>query len=139
MIQDALQYTSLEKEVLTWLLSGDDPVLEELRRQIASASIKSREYTGVGIYLNFDMVGNNQRTDVLFGTKSRFCFGDVGARIGSERQDVGFLLWVIDGHLSFLEGYAYGDEKWPTEIKEFNLYYFDDRRNINDLRRNWMQ
>ena len=47
--------TDLENSVLEWLLSGDDPVLVALRHQLASAKVKSREFTGVGFYLHFDI------------------------------------------------------------------------------------
>ena len=74
--------------------------------------------------------------------KPRFCFGDVEVifKIGNRQQEVGFLLWIDGGFLECLEGYAYGDEKWPVIFDEFQVHYFtNNRRNLVELERSWRQ
>jgi len=134
-----LTFTSLENQVLEWLLAGDNPVLNMLRQQLHSSRIESRQYTGVGYYLKFDVPHNKNRLLESSKAKPSFCFGDVNVviRIGNYEQMVGFLLWVEDGYLDQLEVYTYGDEKWPDMFDEFKLSYMDDPRDLDDLRRNW--
>lgn len=130
-------FTLLEKDVMKLILAGDDPVLETLRQQFSSSTVESRENTVVGMYLNFNVPKDVKAVHEIPGVKSKFCFGDVGAVIGSQQQEVGFLLWIIDGRLAFLEGYSYGDDKWPEIIEEFNLSYFGDKHDLDELRKSW--
>jgi hypothetical protein len=134
-----LTFTSLESQVLEWLLAGEDPVLNELRQQLRSSSIESRQYTGVGFYLKFDVPHNVQGFFESSKVKTSFCFGDVDVELttGNYQQRVGFLLWVENGYLDQLEAYTYGDEKWPEKIDEIHLRYLGNQRDLEDLRRNW--
>jgi hypothetical protein len=133
------QITPLENEVLEWLLAGEDPVLDALRQQFAVSTIKSRESTGVGWYINFDVPDSQKRLYEILVVKQDFCFGDVdvGLEVNDGLQEVGFLLWVKDGYLDYLEAYTYGFETWPEEIKAFHLRYLGDQRDLSSLRRNW--
>lgn len=128
----------LEKDVIRWILDGQDPVLESLRQQFSVATIGPREKTGVGIYLNLEIPITTRGVDALFGTRSRFCIGDVGAKIGAHHQEVGFLLWILEGRLSFLEGYSYGSEQWPEELTEYHLFYFGGNHDLDELKNNWV-
>lgn len=47
--------TEFEREILEKLLSGDHPVLEVLREQLALARLVSRENTGVGFCCDFEV------------------------------------------------------------------------------------
>lgn len=131
------EFTPFEIEVVNRILDGRDAVLEALSQQFKLATVESREYTGVGIYVNFSLPETIKGVDEQLGVKARFCFGDVGAKVDVQ-QEVGFLLWVIKGKLAFLEGYTYGDEKWPSTIAEYNLYYFGDNHDIEVLRKAWV-
>ncbi len=134
-----LEFSFLESKVLELLLAGEDPVLAVLREQIASARIQSREFTGVGFYLDFEIPKSSKRLHDVLAVKRSFNFGDVGAYFdnGDQRQEVGFLLWIKDGYLDFLEAYTYGLEKWPKEDRSFQPFYFGNKRTFEDLRRNW--
>lgn len=44
-----------ERAVLEKLLAGDHPVLTALRAQAQAARLTSREYTGAGFFLTFDV------------------------------------------------------------------------------------
>ena len=134
-----LKFTPLENQVLELLLAGQDPVLTALREQMGTAKIESREFTGVGFYLNFEIPTNSKGHLDVLAVKQHFCFGDVRAYfdVGDRRQEVGFLLWIKDGYLDNLEAYTYGFEKWPDEDKPFHLFYFGNKRDFDYLRRNW--
>lgn len=118
----------LEKRVMEKLLQGEEPVLKRLRSQYNCASIVSIQHTGVGFYLQY-LVPEQQRN---FPANLHFCFGDVQAYINDAVQPVGFLLWISDGKLDFLEGYTY-DMPWPENIIEFELEYFDEPRDLRKL------
>jgi hypothetical protein len=134
-----LTFTPLESQVLEWLLSGEDPVLALLRDQFATSRVQSRDFTGVGVYLNIELPTTNKRIQEVLEVKQDFCFGDVGAYLEADDriQEVGFLLWVHNGYLDSLEAYTYGLEKWPEEVNSFRLFYLGDKRDLDDLRRNW--
>ena len=117
--------TYLEATVLEWLLVGDKPVLVALRNQLSIANIRSRKLTGVGFYLMFDIPPNTPKIDEIPDIKTNFCFGDVAASLDSLKHGIGFLLWVKNGLLDYLEGYTY-DEPWPSEIKDFELHYYQE-------------
>lgn len=134
-----LTFTPLESQVLEWLLSGEDPVLALLRDHFATSRVQSRDFTGVGFYLNIELPTTNKRIHEVLEVKQDFCFGDVGAYLEAEDriQEVGFLLWVKNGYLDNLEAYTYGLEKWPEEVNSFRLFYLGDKRDLDDLRQNW--
>ena len=44
-----------ERQVMTALLAGDDPILETLRQQYAAASVSGREKTATGFVTRFDV------------------------------------------------------------------------------------
>jgi hypothetical protein len=75
-------------------------------------------------------------TDRHANTKPDFCFGDVDAQIDGLENGAGFLLWITDGRLDFLEGYTY-DGLWPTSIEEFKLCFLSEPRDIRALREKW--
>lgn len=115
----------MERAVLGKILAGDHPVLAELRAQAARASAVSREFTGVGFYLRFDVP-----SDVPTLTAPRdFAFGDVYAEIKGMKHGAGFVLFVRDGRLDQLEGFSF-DEPWPEEILGFGLAYRQEPREL---------
>jgi|CXWL01.1.fsa_nt_gi hypothetical protein len=128
--------TELEAEVLNWLLAGEDPVLLGLRNQLAIASVISREMTGHGFYLHFSIPPSTSKLHEKLPCKPSFCFGDVNASVEGLNHGAGFLLWVTNGVLDFLEGYTY-DGDWPLEIQQFWLDYIGGKRNEAVLRRQW--
>lgn len=108
--------TEFERAVLEKLLSGDHPVLESLRHQLALAHLESRENTGVGFYCDFEIPETAP-------TVSRdLQLGDVHAEIEGLQRGAGFVLFVSDGRLKTLEGFTY-DEAWPETVRAYSLRY----------------
>ncbi|WP_353572696.1 hypothetical protein [Candidatus Albibeggiatoa sp. nov. BB20] len=123
-----------EKKLMQMLLQGEDDTLSILREQLANSTIKDREVTGVGFYISFQVANNTLRTH-----KQAFAFGDVIADINELEFGAGFLLFVNNGVLSTLEGYAH-DGPWLYEkVTDFQLSYSTPtgKRDIEALKKIW--
>jgi hypothetical protein len=58
----------------------------------------------------------------------------VNGTAANVRHGLGFLLFVIDGVISMLEGYTY-DDPWPLEVEGLVLTYSGDQsRDIDKVR-----
>jgi hypothetical protein len=112
----------LEAAVLDRLLAGEHPVLTALRGQLAGATVKSRELTGVGFFTKFALA-----VDAAPAPVRTLRFGDVQAAVTGLEHGAGFVLFVNDGLLRMLEGYSYG-EPWPEQIEEFSVSYIEPGR-----------
>lgn len=108
--------TPLETEVMTMLLAGDGPTLEQLRRQLAVAKVTTREPSDTGFFTNFEVPAELRLT---FNTLE---LQGVEATIAGLKKGAGFVLFVSDGVIDFLEGFSHG-EIWPQEITEYTLRY----------------
>lgn len=119
----------LENEVLSKLLEGDHTELVELRRQLSLASVKSREMTGVGFFLEFELPDEVMPTTL----PPRATFGDVIAQVPCLKHGIGFIIFLDDnGRLDFLEGYTFGED-WPDELNEWTLSYLSEERDYSTL------
>jgi hypothetical protein len=117
---DSIQMTRLSKfehAVLEMLLAGDIPALNILRRQLQSCTVAKREFTGAGVFVELNVMGDCEKM-----VPPEFRFGDVEAKIDGLENGAGFVLLVEDGRLKLLEGYSYNEE-WPKEISHFELTY----------------
>lgn len=115
----------LEKAVLERLLAGDHEILVALRAQARHMRINSRKQTGAGFYCNFEVPAE---ISPINGPQN-FELDDVDASIDGLEYGAGFLLFVRNGRMSFLEGYSY-EEPWPTEVKNFRLSYRTEPREL---------
>jgi hypothetical protein len=127
------QLTELEGAVIELLLRGDDPVLLTLATQMAKCDVASRESTGVGFFTYFSVPDDTPRVP----GKESFAFGDVVANMNGLENGAGFLLFVKNGRIAFLEGFSY-DEPWPANIDGFSLRYATgEHRDFAALAREW--
>lgn len=92
------------------LLKGDHPILAVLRQQYESAHVFSREFSGVGFFANFEVVGN-----VPLVEPANFEAGNVEIQLEGVSNGAGCVLFIRDGKLAFLECYTYSDH-WPERI-----------------------
>ena len=107
-------YKELETQALEMLLNGDSAVIGQLRLQW-SLSAKECEFTGVGFFTRFEVPLHIART-----SPASFKLGDVDAWISGIQ--IGLLLSVREGMLSWFEAYTY-QEPWPeTPVIERILY-----------------
>ena len=99
--------TELEVAVLQFVLQGETEECYRLFEQLAGSSLESRERNGYGFFTNF------RRSDSapLCSVKD-FELGDVSVIVGGEL--CGFILFVRDGKIDFLEGFPLGGDSWPS-------------------------
>lgn len=122
-----------ESAVLDMLLRGDEPVLTALAAQLRECTVESRRYTGAGFFTDFVVPDYIPRVP----GKDSFAFGDVVAEIAGLENGAGFLLFVKNGRIAFLEGFSY-DEPWPPTIANFKLRYSTGaERDLVELSRQW--
>jgi len=119
-----MQLMPLEREVLEKLLAGEHPVLEALRRQLASISVVEREQTGSGFFTKLSTIPSAAAAQVQ---TSSLRFGDIEATMDGLSHGAGFVLYVDDGRLTMLEGYSY-EEPWPEHVEKFSLRFSDPTR-----------
>ena len=121
-----IEYNDLEKAIFEMNLAGNDPLLAELRSQFEKVIPGKREFTGVGFYLDLAVKPGTQPLDIS-KFKNRVIFGVVGAKLGKDNIDSGYLIFIENGYFTLLEGYTYGDDKWPDDYLDFTMYYFNDQ------------
>jgi hypothetical protein len=110
--------TPLESAVLEKLLAHTGEPFDTIRTQLAHASVSSRKFTGVGFFTHFAIQpGAAIRRDLSSAELS-----GVGAKVAGISDGAGFLLFIRDGVVSFLEGYTYGDAAWPDHITSFSVF-----------------
>lgn len=119
--------TQLEKAVMDKLLAGNQEVLVNLRKQLQTAKVAERVFTGVGFYTNFAI---DEALAIPLGSK-RIAIGDVHADVPGT-NGIGFTLFIENGLLSQLEGYTFSGE-WPVNISDFKLKYDRDHRTFGPL------
>jgi hypothetical protein len=118
----------LERAVIEMTLRGEHPVLKKLRSQWEAASVQAREFTGVGLYANLEVLAPSQ----TLSTKKRFTFGDVVIDFPGLSAPVGSVLFIDGGVLSVLELYTHGDP-WPQDDSSFTLRYAREPRTLEVL------
>jgi hypothetical protein len=127
-----------ELDIMNMLLSGEHEVLAELDHQFTSSVLLSREYTGVGMYLQFSVPSSYPKVNEKYETKDRFWIGDLGGRIGVPAVEIGCIVWVNNGYLSTLEGHTYGNDRWPEKVGKYELYYLcKSRRDLDSIVSAW--
>jgi hypothetical protein len=84
-MKDASKLNAFEWRVLDMLLAGDHPVLVQLRKQCAAASVVARRFTGVGFFVDISV--DQHLAEPVIGRRS-FRFGDIYAE-GPQLPDGG--------------------------------------------------
>ena len=80
--------------------------------QLAVARVESRRMTGVGVFVNLLISEKAARVDAVDSEISE----DYRTSLGAPCDLIGFTLFIREGCLSFLEGYTFGDVKWPEQL-----------------------
>jgi len=93
----------LEQAVLDAIALQVPEVADAIAGPQLKVRVTARKNTGAGFYTTLDV----SRRSLIEGVASPV--GDVGAVIAGLEHGMGFLLWLRDGHIHELEGYAYED------------------------------
>lgn len=108
----------LTDRVLDMLLAGDEPVLALLREQRKAIQSCSISQTGRGFFANFSLY----KETTIPTVPANFEITDVEGDSDSLQYGVGFLLFVRDGYLAFLEAHTYGED-FDRACNVRELYY----------------
>jgi hypothetical protein len=111
------ELTPLEREIIATLLAPDHPVTQALRQQLVGCRVASREFTGHGFFSTLLVTDGVAAAPVA---RKRLALGDVSANIDGLEHGAGFVLFVREGVIAVLEGFAY-DELWPDGVKRFRI------------------
>lgn len=107
----------MEKRALEMLLAGEDDRLALLRSQLDSASVARRELPGAGFFTHLTVPSHLPRLRVR-----KLVIGDLYSEIIGLPHPAGFLLFVTDGTLDFLECFIV-DNRWPEDAQLHRPYY----------------
>jgi len=116
-----------EKKVMEVFLDGDLPELEILRNQLEKATIKKRKFTGHGFFLDFDVPDDCPKLEKTAGQ-----IDDISLSLKGLENGGGCVLFISDGKLAVLEGFAY-DEDWPENITDFEVSYENKTRDLKEV------
>src|SRR6266851_2725317 len=109
--------TAAELQIIRSMLVKQYGPTSPFLDQLAGARVDGRRMTGVGIFVNLLLAGNADRVD---GINSEISEG-YPTSLDAPCDFVGFTLFIRGGYLSFLEGYTFGDGKWPADLMEKGL------------------
>ncbi len=117
-----LPLTPFEQQVLEAFLQGSQPQLAALRAQIPHTLAKARTHTGVGSFIDFVVAPAAKRI-----TPTEMVFGDVDVQVDGVTAEVSTILYVVGGHLHFLE-FAADSGEWPQEPVVTKISYLKSVR-----------
>lgn len=103
-------FSTLTEVVVLMLLEGNNPFLEMLRNQVKSMKDIRTEFTGHGFFSTLSACRSLQIMNADF--RSRVLM-DVDGLDEDGVVRVGFQLFVSDGLVSTLEGFAWAQDEWP--------------------------
>jgi hypothetical protein len=107
--------THLELEALRLLLSLPNCSDESLRKQIGELRVGSRECTGVGMFVHFDVPNKSASSSTV-----QRRFSNLSGEAPCLQHGFGGVLFVENGRIDTLEFFTY-DEPWPEELESFSL------------------
>ena len=90
---------------------------ECLEKQYRSAKMIKRENTGRGFFTDYEIAEKSCRIDgspdLILGKRQ---WNLNGLKYGSD-----YILWVKEGLITCLEGFCYGEDRWPDEITDAEI------------------
>jgi hypothetical protein len=98
--------TDLEAEITSGIVEGFPLYTGVLMAQLAQSTLESRDYNGYGFYTTV-AIAQETPSCALFSGRLH-----ASAHIGGEL--CGFMLWIREGKIDFLEGYPLGGDAWPV-------------------------
>lgn len=121
--------TPVEFEALRWLIQGNLPALETLRRQAASIRVVSRTDTVVGFVTEL-----HAETDLRLDAVEAV-LPDVFMISSHTQFGLAFTLWISEGQLCRLEGVSFIGN-WPDDLSNYRfIYQSGEVRDLNEIQR----
>ncbi|MCL2024196.1 MAG: hypothetical protein FWG78_00210 [Coriobacteriia bacterium] len=113
------KFIQFERDVMLDIIAEDEELKEWLSPQYKSIQVMGREFTGHGFFTHFSVSPNAKpipgEPNLQLGAKS--------ANVKDLEHGAGFILFVVDGKIDLLDGYAYGGP-WldPNAIEDWSLF-----------------
>ena len=111
---------TLERAVIMQICKGNNQECPSLEQHVALLQVKSRDNTGVGLYVNFEYI--------LGGSKKvEFNLTDIALSVNkiveldNLKNGLGFILDISNGRINYLEFFTYGNELWDGS---YNTFFF---------------
>ena len=111
-----------EKQVMTALLAGDDPLLDILREQYTVSSVRDREVRPNGFVTRFDIP-----PDAPAISRKLLHLDDLQVEIEGANTPVDTSLHILNGKLRSLECFVY-DGIFPSEPVVKAAWYYGTER-----------
>lgn len=112
-------FTKLEKAALHSIFSETPEFAADLHRQLKSAAVTERENTGRGFFTTITVPEDTPRV-----SSPKVLGYETHARIGGMEYGLGFVLFMQQGKLDLLEGYALAGSTAALKLTEvaFEIY-----------------
>jgi hypothetical protein len=113
----------LESAVLDLLLSRTDEGYDALRQQLTTVEVTARHLGGAGFFTALSVPSGSPQAPKGVGKpvgQGSAYEEDGHAEVEGMAHGAGFLLWLDNGLMSQLEGFAYADA-WPDEVTGFTV------------------
>jgi hypothetical protein len=111
-----------ERDVMAALLAGDDPLLETLREQYASATVRGREVTPTGFVTRFDVPPDAPAID-----RKLLHLDDLQLEIEGAKTPAETSVHIHNGRLRSLECFVY-DGVFPDQPSIRAAWYYGTER-----------
>lgn len=115
--------TALEADVMQKVMEAHPDYRDLIQAQLELATISSRRKTWFGFFLNFAV-----SPTTLFEPPD-FELNDVYGDIEGLEHGAGFLLFIRNGKLAFLEGHSH-DEDWPGHVGDYEVFVRSPARGV---------
>ena len=119
--QAMTHFTNMETAALRAIFAETPAISSDLQRQLSRATVTKRENTGGGFYTDIAV------PDDVPGVKCPKVLGyATHARVEGLEHGLGFVLFLEDGRLQLLEGYARGPESTTSldlHSLSFEIYH----------------
>jgi hypothetical protein len=114
---DMSKLTPLERYLLTTMIGQKLGDHSPFHAQLNFLDVTNRKMTGVGFFTNLRLTDGTHR-----GTPQKLVITSVDIKFPAiSPTAIGFSLFIENGAISMLEGYTFGNERWPDEdVKAFN-------------------
>ncbi|MCL2556616.1 MAG: DMP19 family protein [Firmicutes bacterium] len=110
------KFLQFENDIMEKMVASEDPALVEiLTRQYKSATVTSRDFTGVGLYTNFEIADKELRIPKT----AKRPMGKFMAKVNGMLADI--LLWEEDGLINSLELVTMCDDQFPRKIETYEF------------------
>lgn len=112
-VAEPIDFHCFEKTVICEIIKDYPEYSEKLKAQLAHSRVEERRFTVHGFYTDFDI-----ETEYSLGYGVDLRLGRVNMKINNLKNGSDYILWIKNGLITCLEGFAY-DEEFPEEIYSF--------------------